>query len=128
MIVLALAPAAMTLADRGPALLAELEQAPGARETTYYARQLPGMSRTALAAGDPALAKRMAAGLESRYPLEEHALCATRAQLAEHADDHADAATLYAESAERWHEFGTVPERAYALLGPGSLPARAPAA
>ena len=26
---------------------------------------------------------------------------------------------LYAESAERWREFGNVPERAYALLGHG---------
>ena len=26
---------------------------------------------------------------------------------------------LYAEAAERWREFGNVPERAYALLGQG---------
>ena len=32
---------------------------------------------------------------------------------------HADAARLYAEAAERWQEFGNVPERAYALLGQG---------
>jgi class 3 adenylate cyclase len=119
MIVLALAPAAITLADQGSALLAELEQASGARETTYYARQLAAMSRVALAAGDPALAKRLAAGLEPRYPLDEHALCAARAQLAEHAGDHADAATLYEEAAARWHEFGNVPERGYAQLGRG---------
>ena len=77
------------------------------------------MLRTALAAGDPDLAKRLADGLEPRYPLREHALCAARAQLAEHAGDHADAATLYAEAAARWQEFGNVPERAYALLGQG---------
>ena len=77
------------------------------------------MLRTALAVGDPALAKRLADGLEARYPLDEHALCAARAQLAEHAGDHVDAATLYAEAAARWQEFGFVPERAYALLGQG---------
>jgi hypothetical protein len=77
------------------------------------------MVRTALAAGDPALARRLADGLEPVFPLHEHAHCTARAQLAEHAGDHADAATLYAEGAARWQEFGNVPERAYALLGQG---------
>ena len=36
-----------------------------------------------------------------------------------HAGDHTGAATLYAEAAARWQEFGNVPERAYALLGQG---------
>jgi hypothetical protein len=77
------------------------------------------MLRTALAAGDPELATRLADGLESRYPLDQHALCAARAQLAEHAGNHAQAATLYAQAAERWQQFGNVPEGAYALLGHG---------
>jgi hypothetical protein len=120
----ALAPtAAARLAAAAPeqarALLAEVEQTPGARETPYYARQLAAMLRTALAAGDPELARRLAEGLEPLFPLREHALCAARAQLAEAAGDHADAATLYAEAAIRWHEFGNVPERAHALLGQG---------
>jgi len=119
----ALASAAGALATEAPerasALLAELEQAAGARGTPYYARQLPAMLRTALAAGDPVLAKRLTDGLEPRYPLDEHALCAARAQLAEHAGDHADAATVYAEAAARWQKFGNVPEQAHALLGQG---------
>jgi hypothetical protein len=77
------------------------------------------MVRTALAAGDPDLARRLADGIEPRYPLHGHALCAARAQLAEHAGDHAEAACRYAEAAGRWEEFGNVPERAYALLGQG---------
>jgi hypothetical protein len=105
--------------DQARALLAEIEQTPGARDTPYYSRQLGAMLRTALAAGDPALAQRLADGLEPRYPLDEHALCAARAQLAEHAGDHVEAVTLYAEAATRWQEFGHVPERAYALLGQG---------
>ena len=128
MVVFALAPAAAAAARRRPperasALLAELEQTAGARETPYYARQLAAMVRTALAAGDPALAKRLADGLEPRYPLDEHALCAARAQLAEHAGDHADAATLYAEAAA----LAGVRERARARPcppRPGPLPAR----
>ena len=123
MVVLGLAPASAALAaeapERASGLLAELEQARGTRHTTYYASQLPAMVRTALAAGDAGLAKRLADGLEPSYPLNEHALCAARAQLAAHAGDHADAATLYAEAATRWQEFGNVPERAYALLGQG---------
>jgi class 3 adenylate cyclase len=107
------------LYEEARALLAEIAQTAGARETPYYARQLPAMVRTALAAGDPALAKRLADPLEPRYPLNEHALCAARAQLAEAAGEHADAATLYAEAARRWREFGNVPEQAHALLGQG---------
>jgi hypothetical protein len=107
------------LHEQARALLAEIAQTAGAPETPYYARQLPAMLRTALAAGDPALAKRLADALEPRYPLNEHALCAARAQLAEQAGDHAEAATLYAEAADRWQQFGNVPECAHALLGHG---------
>jgi len=77
------------------------------------------MLRTALDDDDPELAERLVEGIEPIFPLREHALCAAHAQLAEHAGDHAGAATLYAEAAARWQEFGNVPERAYALLGQG---------
>jgi hypothetical protein len=105
--------------ERACVLLVELEQAASTHATPYYARQLPGMVRTALAARDPALAGRLADGVEPHYPLNEHALCSARAQLAEDAGDHAGASGLYAEAARRWQEFGNVPERAYALLGQG---------
>jgi hypothetical protein len=123
MVVLGFAAAAAALAAESPErasdLLDELEQARGTHEVIYYARQLPAMVRTALAAGDSALAKRLVEGLEPRYPLDEHALCAARAQLAEAAGEYAAAAALHAEAAARWLEFGNVPERAYALLGQG---------
>jgi len=77
------------------------------------------MVRRAPAAGDDVPAERLVDRLEVRYPADEHALCATRAQFAEHAGRHEDAAALYAEAAERWRSFGNVPERAYALLGQG---------
>ena len=117
----AVAAARLSAAEPGQAraLLAEIEQTPGARDVPYYSRQLGAMLRTALAAGDPDLAERLADGLEPRYPLREHALCATRAQLAEHAGAHADATVLYAEAASRWQQFGNLRERAYALLGQG---------
>jgi class 3 adenylate cyclase/tetratricopeptide (TPR) repeat protein len=123
MVVLGLAPGAAALAaeapERASSLLEEIDQATGTHEVTYYARQLPAMVRTGLLAGDAELAKRLADGLEPRYPLDEHARCAARAQLSEHAGEHAEAAGLYAEAAARWQEFGNVPERSYALLGQG---------
>ncbi|HEY2940059.1 MAG TPA: adenylate/guanylate cyclase domain-containing protein [Gaiellaceae bacterium] len=123
-VALALAPAAAAqliarAPERASAFLSELEQTTGARESTYYARQLAEMVRTALTSGDAALAKRLADGLKPRYPLDEHALSAANAQLREAAGEHAVAATLYAEAAGQWQEFGNLPERAYALLGQG---------
>ncbi len=121
--VMALAAASAAVAADAPeqaaALLAELQRKPGARETPYYARRLAAMVRTALAVGDPELAGRLADGLEPRYPLDEHALWAARAQLAEAVGNHGEASTLYADAALRWEEFGNVPESAYALLGHG---------
>jgi class 3 adenylate cyclase/tetratricopeptide (TPR) repeat protein len=80
---------------------------------------LAELVRSALALGDPVLAGRLAEGVEPRTPLAEHALCACHAQLAEAAGAQAEAATLYDDAAQRWREFGNVPERAYALLGQG---------
>ena len=75
--------------------------------------------RAALALEEPRLAARLLDGVQARTPLQEHALCACRAQLAEANGRHEEAATLYAEAADRWRQFGNVPERAYALLGQG---------
>ena len=105
--------------DEAHALLLELEQSPGVRGDVHVAAHLPELTRCALAIGDPALARRLVDGLEPFTPIHEHALCAARAQLAEAAGEHAEAAALHAEAAGRWHEFGNVPERAYALLGHG---------
>jgi hypothetical protein len=107
------------LPERACELLTEIDQAPGARGTPDYARQLAGMVRTALAAANPAIAQRLVAGLTPRSPLEEHALHAARAQLAADTANHVQAAELYALAAAGWEEFGNVPERAYALLGQG---------
>ena len=111
--------ATRTSAARACALLRELSERPGARESPYYARHLPGMLRTALAGDDGTLAQRLTDGVEARYPLNHHALCAARAQLTEHAGDLVEATTLHAEAAERWRRFGNIPECAYSLLSEG---------
>jgi tetratricopeptide (TPR) repeat protein len=105
--------------DEARALLLELEQTSGIRGDINFAANLPELVRCALALRDAALAAQLADGVQPRTPLHEHALCAARAQLAEAGGEHARAATLYAEAAGRWQEFGEVPERAYALLGHG---------
>jgi class 3 adenylate cyclase len=105
--------------DRAQALLRELEQTSGIRGDNFYAALLPGLLRCALALQDNKIAARLAESVEPRTPLVEHALTACRAQLTEAAGDHAEAASLYAKAAAGWHNFGNVPERAYALLGQG---------
>jgi hypothetical protein len=105
--------------EQATGLLCELEQAHGTRGEPYYASLLPELVRCALALKEAKLAGKLVEGVEARTPLHEHALRAARAQLAEHAGDHTKAATLYAEAATGWQEFGNVPERAYALLGQG---------
>ena len=105
--------------DRAQALLRELEQTSGIRADNFYAALLPGLVRCALALQDKEIAARLAEGVEPRTPLVEHALTACRAQLTEAAGDQAEAAALYTEAAERWQQFGDVPEHAHALLGQG---------
>jgi hypothetical protein len=124
MIAQAFAAAARLLLARGrpqqaQALLVELEQVAHIRAEPYYASRLPELVRTALALDEPELAARLVDGVEPRTPLHKHASTACRAQLAEAAGEQAEAATLHAEAAGRWREFGSVPERAYALLGQG---------
>jgi class 3 adenylate cyclase/tetratricopeptide (TPR) repeat protein len=121
---LAFASAAQLLAAHGRpqqamALLCELERTPGIRGDPYYASLLPELVRCALTLEDPELGARLADGVEPRTPLHEHALRSCRAQLAEAAGHHGEAATRYAEAAERWRAFGNEPERAHALLGQG---------
>ena len=72
-----------------------------------------------LTLGDPALAARLVAGVEPHTPLQQHALAACRAALAEDAGDDATAAAAYADAVTRWREFGDIPELAFALLGQG---------
>src|SRR5207248_922299 len=82
-------------------LLDEADRTSGTHETPYYARQLPAMVRTALAADDLALAERLVDGLEPHYPLDAYALLAARAQPAQGPHDPRQAATLYADARGR---------------------------
>ena len=121
---LGLAAAALRLTARGQhddalALLRELDRTPRIHADVNFAATLPELTRCALAAGDAALAGRLAAGVEPLTRRHATALCAARAQLTEASSDPRTAAALFAEAAEGWRDLGIVPERAYALLGQG---------
>jgi class 3 adenylate cyclase/tetratricopeptide (TPR) repeat protein len=105
--------------QQAQALLVELDQVAGTRADPYYSARLPGFVRNALAIDDTPLAQRLVDGVQPVTPLAQHSLLACKAQLTEAGGDDAVAANLYAETAERWHAFGNVPERAYARLGQG---------
>ncbi len=80
---------------------------------------LPSVVRVALALDQGALAERLTAAVNPVTPSRENTLISAQAQLAEAAGDRVEAASMYADAAERWLKFGNVPERAYALLGHG---------
>ena len=89
---------------------------------TFDLTELGWLGRMALALEDPALATHLAESLEGFSTAsgpDEHARVSARAQLVEARGDHIAAARLYQQAAERWEDFGYVPERAYALLGQG---------
>jgi class 3 adenylate cyclase/tetratricopeptide (TPR) repeat protein len=115
----ALARAGLGQHEAVAALLAELESYPGARENPNYLALLPAMVRTALGIDESALARRLASGLEPRYPYAEHALVAANAALTEARGDLQAAADAYVDAAGRWERFGVVPEQGFALLGQG---------
>src|SRR5919201_666854 len=105
--------------ERALELLSELEETPYAKGSVAYAPFLPGMVRTAIDAGDAALAERLTIGIPSVYPYHQHVVCAVGAALAEARGEIEKAAEAYAEAGGRWDRFGVVPEKAFALLGQG---------
>ena len=80
---------------------------------------VPRAVRTLLKLGDKELAQRIVDSIEPRTPAHELSLASSRAQLAEAAGEHVDAARGYRDAADGWEAFGTIPEHAYARLGEG---------
>jgi class 3 adenylate cyclase/tetratricopeptide (TPR) repeat protein len=105
--------------DQARALLHELDHLTATRRDLLRTWGLPSLLRVVLALDDAALAQRFIDRVDPVTPHDETMLATGHALLAEAARRHADAARLYGDAAERWREFGSVPERAYALLGQG---------
>ena len=78
---------------------------------------LPEAVRTAVAAGDDALAARLVEGIEALLPIQRHVLASTRALLAEKRCEYSEAAESYAAAASGWREFDVPYEEAHARLG-----------
>jgi tetratricopeptide (TPR) repeat protein len=105
--------------DRAEAVLHELAQIDGVHANPFHGWLVSELVRCALALSATELAEQFVGSFKLHTALSENAVAACRAQLAEAAGDPDKAAGLYADAAGRWHEFGNVPERAYALLGHG---------
>jgi len=76
-------------------------------------------ARIATAAGELQLAESFLHGTEDESTWNVCARLTARAMLAEARGERDEAAALFREAAERWDEYGSVVERAYALLGLG---------
>ena len=80
---------------------------------------LPEAVRTALAAGDHALAARLSTGIEPTLPIQRNVLAALHGMLSEQRGDTDTAAHAFGHAAVRWREFHVPYEEAHALLGRG---------
>lgn len=105
--------------DRARLLLGELDRITANFVDPFYSSVLPNLVRDALVLGDAKLATSLAEGAPSLTPLHQHALATCQALLSEAARKQAEAASLHAAAADRWRQFGNVPEHAYGLLGQG---------
>ena len=85
----------------------------------WWVDALPLAVRTALAAGDGALAERLAASIEPLQPFGRPAVAAAQALVAEMRGEHEAAWTGFADAAARWHDFDVPYEEAQALVGQG---------
>ncbi len=99
--------------------VSELESLTRGGAPTWRSLCLAWPARIAAAAGDLELAEAFLDGSEHASAWDGCARPAARATIAEARGLLDDAATLYREAAERWGEYGSVVEQAYALLGLG---------
>ena len=84
-----------------------------------YVAYLPEAVRTALAAGDDALAARLATGVDSILPMQRNVLASLHGLLSERHGEVDAAAASFAHAATRWHAFRMPYEEAHALFGRG---------
>jgi tetratricopeptide (TPR) repeat protein len=98
--------------------VSELERA--TRDLAFWRSTcLAGPAQIALAAGERELAEGFLEGSDVRGAWSESARATALASLAAARGDTDEAVGLFREAAARWGEWGSVVERAYALLGMG---------
>ena len=106
-------------AARALTFLHECESVLSDKGETLFVYLLPLGVRTAVAAGDEALARRLAAGVAPILPFGERVRRALLAQVLELDGDWTGAAVAYAHAADGWRDFSMPFEQAHALLGAG---------
>jgi hypothetical protein len=116
--------AALVEAERGrraraTEVLLELESLPELRGQWSYPRHLPACVRLALELGQVDLATRLPEGVVLLTPLHRCSVRAAEAALAEARGDLHEATRAYRDAADRWRQFGHVPEEGFAELGSG---------
>jgi tetratricopeptide (TPR) repeat protein len=84
-----------------------------------YVAYLPEAVRTALAAGDEALAARLCTGIDSVLPMQRNVRACVQGLLSERRGPLDAAAAHFQHAARRWREFRMPYEEAHALLGHG---------
>ena len=118
---LAAAPVRLGLGQAGAAidLLGAWEERPRPGSGPNYVAYLPEAVRTALAAGDDALAARLTAGIEAVLPMQRNVHATLHGLLTERRGAAGAAEAAFAHAASRWHAFGMPYEEGHALLGRG---------
>ncbi|MEP7224410.1 MAG: adenylate/guanylate cyclase domain-containing protein, partial [Actinomycetota bacterium] len=99
--------------------VSELDDVTRGTSLTWRSQGLTWPVRIATAAGELELAEAFLEGSEHESAWDGCARPTAQAMLAEARGQEGEAATLYAQAAERWGEYGSVVERGYALLGLG---------
>ena len=84
-----------------------------------YVAYLPEAVRTALAAGDDALAARLCTGIDSILPMQRNVRACAHGLVTERRGPPDAAAAHFLHAAGRWREFRMPYEEAHALLGRG---------
>jgi class 3 adenylate cyclase/tetratricopeptide (TPR) repeat protein len=105
--------------EEADALLREYEAIPGAVKLTVEGEQRVWLSMVALGVDGSARAEGLLSGAEPWSAAGKHALVHGRALVAEASGRTDEAARLFAEAVNAWAAWGSVPLRAYALVGLG---------
>jgi tetratricopeptide (TPR) repeat protein len=115
------APVRLRLGERAAGLdtLSQWVALPPPGSGPNYALYIPEAVRAAIGAGDPELARKLAAGLRPVLPVHQQVLATTQALLAEQLGEHEQAVAGFMDAAARWQAFGVPYEEGQALLGMG---------
>jgi class 3 adenylate cyclase len=105
--------------DDAMALTKGLSESQDMKSDWYYVSRTPILARACVAAGRPDLLPSLTEGVSPKPRGHENALISVEAIRSESSGAFGKAAQTYADAAERWSSFPSVPERAFSLLGMG---------